>query len=583
MDGTEFKKTGTSVVIYFETGFDNDNVPDSQALVAGMAHISLTGMAMRQGLRSEIRVEITDSQAERADYCMINDGGYSYFYFVQGFNKISAKTYVLSLGLDALTTANALSKGSFSIDGRLRRRIKPAAERGNTDIVARLQIDDGFTPSYDTVHDYQTGLVGAGGSFYNMVHSTTDLLKDNVKAKKYIEKTTDNKTGDYVLVPQLNDPTPKTEFTILGASAETSTYSMAGLGLYDGNNKTVTQSIMSLWSLGIDAIKNAYALPAKYAQAAGTGFYSQVNSGVNTVSSSLSLVPGSYQPENYKAALLNQRITLISTASGDSQTFSLSQINAKFDFTYWADPTPDGRPYIKPSSLNGNDSLLYGTVAGGKWLTTPYAMPAAITFGGAQQNAEYNMDKWERVGAALSPLSGISASQVSDTANDFIDGAAVNGLKGGMLASKAGVVGMGMSAGLSAIPAAYHANRAVKGPGYALDVGQRLREPDIKFTTQPGLQAFFGNDFNLDRERLDSRDIKQYDLFLHKYGEAVDESVEESKVYANSNYDYIQVESPIIISDKPKYIREQAKVQLSGGVRVWHSKPSLAALKIGGN
>lgn len=554
---------GTAIYIISGSGWDQDNIPDSPELASSVGSVELKqGVVMRQSMRDHIDLEVNDARAREIDYLLSDKDGKRHFYFVLDYEMLATNVARFYLEIDGLTTLGALRSGSNIVDGWLKRKLKPLGETRNLDAAVKLTIAEPWSPSEELVEEFDNNIVGANASgFSTLVQSVTDLMKDTKKAKDYISSE-----DNYVTVPDMSGVTKSTVFQIQSSdSALNSAFSTAGMGIYLGTNTTVSQGIMATWALGIPSVKKSYVMPLSYAVPETDekfGFVERLVATERTVGTSIPIMPGGYVPENYKAALLHQRIRLLSTCSGQSSEYSLSQLGGNLTFTYWANPVPEGMPFCRPTYINGNGNRLYGAVAGSQWQTAPFA--EQTKFGAINEIKDAKRNFW---GDYLGAAGGILTSAA---------GGAVAGAAGGPVGAAAGgVVGAlgGVASGVTRI----------RDIPQQIDRNQNLRAPDIMFAASGDMQNFIGNDFSVVRSRLSTTDIIRFDDFLHKYGEAVDEGYEPSDIYTRSNYNYIQMERVSITADSSNHIKRAAKAQLMRGVRVWHVKPNARALEVGGN
>ena len=575
------------VRLYLNTGFNGSNIPDSLSLLEGSRFHDCQGAMLRQAARTDIKVEITDDIAAQVDYVKIDKGGNNRFvYFCTGYIMLSPKTCQLMLQIDSITTVGCLSRGSNAVDGWLTRRTKPNSEIQDVNKASKLTLSEPWGPTEELIEDYQNNIVGAMESPTNtLIQATTDLVNLTPKATDYASDD-----GKYVTVPDLSKATESTLFMIQSANgALNSSFSTAGMGIYNGRNSKVQKGIQAMWALGIPTIKYSYLLPQKYGGILeGDGFCSAITSLQGYTTSTIPVLPEGYTPENYKAALIHQRIGLLSTSTPSSASYTLAQLGGQLKFTYWADPTPKGNPFCRPMYVKGNDNLLYGAVMGSNWITAPYASEGA--FGWKIDEKDYNLgidtnshNFWTglltgggQMADIPTPNSNPNDSEDSDSAKK----SASNNKKDASLTSQGFSIGNIAANVYGGIARGFQNLRT-----YPLmyDRTTNLRSPDISFAASPGMQNFVGNDFTVVRSRLTDNDIRRFDEFLHKYGEATDEEFDISKVYTRSKYDYIQCTRVFVRTEHPRWLTNEAAAQLQGGIRVWHVKPNVSALQIGGN
>lgn len=575
------------VTLYLGTGYNSKNIPEHPSLLNGTESVEIENIA-RAGLGlPSIRIHASYDVVSRADYARIIFEGHTYYYFVTGFNYVSAGAIDLGIELDALTTSGALTDGT--INGTVTRRIKTKEECGDYKKAVKLTLNEPFTPSLEPVKESHHNIIGGtSGSHIHAVSSTVDLRELKYEAKDYIDPESKN----YVTVPNIPPMNEPTGFSISGGnlgSASLNPARIPGVSLFDGTEKDVKTSISIARSLGIEsAITDSYNIPKKYVTwltgGASTGFINELNSTVKETSVSIDTVP--VDVENKKAALLHAHVTLMSVVSGEGQDYSLAQINGDLTFKYFADPTPQGRPYCRPKSVQGDENLMYGAVGGAEW----FKQPLGFTMRSGQEVMRHAYNRQAKmssrsaaqniVGSAIGVAMGIAGlgdlkmtksqgMSAGEIAKDMGQGAPQYG---GQATAASGA----MVSGLNSFD-------SLRSASMAFDEQSNLVPPEIAFAVSPGMQNYIGNDFSVIYERLSNEDIRRFDEFLHNYGESVDEVFDYSMLKTRKNFNYIQFGQVDIISTYPRYVVDKAITQLQNGVRVWHTTPSSRYLKVGGN
>lgn len=541
------------IFMFYNTGFTmSGNVPDSIDLLFTMPHRELeNNYDMRQIEKASVSLAVTAKEAYDVDYIIIDDGQTKYCYFVTGFVNTAAKTCNFRLMLDALTTTEALSGGSSAISGWLSRKTFTLQEAGDIDRASISKLDDGFVPSKEFVSDYDNELIEPGTGGIPYIQATVDLRDASNVAKTY----TDNTTDLSVAVPLLPINTDSTSIKIIGLGE----YKLPGMAIFDGTQDKIIESISSIRSLGMDgAVQSSYIIPMSYATPDApqvNGFFPLLQSGIKETKSKLNPIP--IEVENAKAALFHQRIKLMAKCYPAEAEYSISQIGTEFKFKYWADPSPSGHPYCRPSKILENDNILFGAIRGADWQNMPFVF--RFDSGSSIALREYNRNYQSEQLDYANSMASRAANQFNilnwlDTASN-VQGGIEDSLKSVQNASQ-------------------NAERIQEKMYFAT--------PEIKFAKEPGMQNFIGNGFSLERTMLSDDDIRKYDEFIHKYGEAVNEAWDGK--WNRSRYDYLQFDTiDFIHVDRPSRIHELAKEQLMAGVRVWHKAPSMSALKIGGN
>lgn len=542
-----------NVILLKNSGYNGLNIPDSIGTALKAQQLATTAIFKRQAENLlSIKVEITDNIADLVDYAILTKDGINYCYFVTSYAMTSPKTCVLSIQMDALTTINALSNGgSSSIKGWLKRKNKSDAEIQNKDLASKQKLSEPWQPETEKVDDYYSQVLGAtsqNNDWY--VLSTVDLGNLSHKAEKYI---VDESGHNSVTVPKLPYVPEATVFSIGNYGKG---WKIPFSAIYDGTDSTVKASVNDCRSLGVEsAISASYTVPGIYSSNSGGPLMSSVKGTLATKSTGISAdIPG-VQVENLKAMYFHQNVKLMSMCSGDEKDFTVSQIGVDFVLTYYADPHPDGKPYCRFQTINGNsDNILLGAVKGSKWQNQ--ALGWTQRSASAQAEHQYNR------------TAGMNSFQMAR--NIVRDGGTALATKN--LGGMADAVLNGIQQGMS-----LYNNKKV------FEEQQQLVSPEIKFVASDNMQNYVGNDFAIQRTRLSENDIHRFDTFLHQFGESVDMPFDIEDVYTRRNFNFVQCEKVTIKTDFPRYVSELATKQIESGVRVWHTNPSMAALEIGGN
>lgn len=547
--------------VYFKTGITSSNIYYNPASVDSHARSQvITDMASRMLLSPVMQVQIGDVmdfvKAQEIDYAKITYQSNDYYYFVDGVEPLAASGFVLTMSVDALSTLNCLSKNT--VTGNVSRRLLSYEEVNDYDAAVKKTLNEPFQPMYAKVYDSHHSIVGFTDLTANLVSATVDLRKISYEAKDYIDK----KTFNFVTVPKLPPMDEYTNFFVKGLN-NGGNFSSAGLSLFNGRDEKIKKGIDDARSLGVEsAVQASYNLPAVYGiqDDLDAQFISLVSSEVKTTTADIELEP--VKVENKKALTLNQTVTLMSLVSGDQQTYSLNQLNSDFTFKYWSDPRPDGNPFCRPASIQGDNNVMYGAVVGAQWTTQPIGFEQMSGLAVAQRRYRTGLiENWASAPGKI----------MSGAASSGMQGAKVGGVKGAV----AGAVG-------GAVEETVGALWGLRKNKLAFEEQTQLSPPEIAFAIAPGMQNFIGNDFSVIRERLSDRDIKAFDKFLHNYGESVNEVYEQNMLLTRPNFNYIQF-SDVEVLEGQSWLIVLAEAALQGGTRVWHNKINKASLKVGGN
>lgn len=105
--------------------------------------------------------------------------------------------------------------------------------------------------------------------------------------------------------------------------------------------------------------------------------------------------------------------------------------------------------------------------------------------------------------------------------------------------------------------------------------------PEVHFPyDNPSVRDYVGNGVLVYRYRLSPGDLERIDKLLTMYGYAVTKNLERSDFNSRSNFNFVQAAGVGVVGNSggylPRWWTDGISAQLSGGVRVWHVKPSPA-------
>lgn len=531
-----------TVRLYYNTGFDINNSPDSLTVLTSQPLLSreFPSVYIRQDLDlTTIKIESNWSNVENCDYCILGSRGY----FVTGIKMVSDNVAELALELDSIGT---IGIGNVTIiDGHCTRRIIPASEQSIENYDGDV-LGEEWKPQHSEQLDTVRGVGHTTGGSLNVIQATADLYNTEMNADVYESEAGDISIG----VPQIKNPSTNTTIGMyIGANAVGS-YRLPSSALYDADTLP-SDVIARVRSLGIEStFLSAYTIPKDYVKTiskASDGTIQQLTNNSKEVQTTAT--PYEYYSgiENKKVFALYNRFLLVSETSGDSQEFNFNQIYKKGEtspsWTIWADLSPGGVPYARPKYLYGDTASYFtGVVKGSEW-----------------QNFElkYNIGS----GYALAAQgAGIS------TVNDLI------------------TLGMGLiSSGGASVANVYSTGVGITNRWLEFRNNYKVVSPEIQFPQAPNLQSFVGNSFIVLRYRLGEADARRLDNYLHRYGESVDEPLRDYMFTKNTHYEFLQADNVQIRSNKGMRLNANFCDRLARGVRIWHTIPTPEALNVGGN
>lgn len=619
------------IKLYKNTGLNGSNVIDS---VSSMWNdpssygftdiITLTGtfpLVQEKGL-AEIKIETTWEEVNAVDYLIVMSpwvqGTPHCGYFVTAITMVSTTVASLSLVVDALGTIGISNLSG--IDAWCVRRIVKNVDQDLQTYSTGNIIPESWTPSNPLEMDTVVDILRTAAhndddrdGEWEIVIASADIQDTDNLAEAY---TVASSTDDKVLVPQLKpiDTSKLLQMTMyttynyhvvqqvgsghvrrtISSSAEMTPKSFRypdSMG-YNLAVTTVYQGVQKMRSLGVEnVIVASYSVPKIYAAATSLsggevndieGLAYHVNTGIE-----FEYYSGI---ENKKVFALYNVFEVASIASGNMSQYRFEDLCKPSDTNYaytqfqcliWANPIPNGKPFCRPAYYMGNtENLWTGVVEGAQWLQT---------------QIRYNMQS----GAVRNLIRSTSAlvRDVKNTANKQFVSHAAGAVNWGLgffsdgLPTKPeeALAGSGFQAGqrgvnmladtlTSALDAQNSAKQIVND--YAAEL-----VPDIAYPYTASVQSFVGNDFTVNRFRLSLNDARRLDAYLHKYGEAVDEPFDVAHFTDKVKYNFVQLENinmPEVLN-VPLWLKNLASTVLEAGVRIWHTKPTKAALLVGGN
>lgn len=581
------------IKLYYNTGFNPSNVPDSPTLIqsVGSGEFEGTPLLQNRGLGS-VNIKVDDFNAiKNADYCQIGD----IFYFIINVNMLNPKTANLTLQEDIIGTIGI--DNISIIGGWCERRHYTAAE----DTFGANTIDEPFTPAEPPVLDFAQNIFKFSTGTIPVVISTVSLVSLQNIGDEYVSSN-----GNAVVVPKLNPPKGKASIQM---STPTGVYDyvLPGQIMYNGDD--IQTELSAVRSLGVEsAITGSYLLPtglcsitqgATQDQKAIVGVTSQY---FQTVVPGISAFYGTV--ENNKALALYSQFMLISLASGNTGEYNITDVatTAQIPVVVWADPSPKGSTYCRPTFYKSNTSNIWeGAVRGGDWQNNQLTF-----YGGSGSTVNQKMLTMD-----LSFKNINLQAQNAYNTTRFKQQATSQGLNSFNLAADIGTLPADIYVGdknpVSAVVsrttnvANYGVNAAALANDYYFNLAQSGREfaqaaitasqsfnnnwlsTQVLFPYAPSLQSYFQNDYNAAHVHMSVNDLHRLDLFLHRYGYAVNEPLQKSFLSNKTNFNFIKCSDSHVQTGRGVYYNTAVEAILNSGVRIWHALPTAAAMAIGGN
>lgn len=556
--------------LFYNTGFDTINVPYSASVLESSADAIIDGTTnylVQNTDFTSLRIATTFEQIKGVDYLQV---GSDSFYQVTGISMISPACAELSLQQDYLLSLSGKLDG-FSATAQ---RITPV----NKDDYNFLS--EPFNPT-ESLNVVTTTTVGGSNEQYEIVGSTVDLYNITNTAEAF---NTDE--GETVLyVPQLPTATESTRITEADSGRS---YRLPNETLYGMVDANIKKALISVQSLGIsDSIMDRYSLPKEWAEvdyrASGvapalieniTSKTGEINIGIPDYGSE------NYYPKNAKANILYAQYLVIAEASGDNNTFPWDLIknpDKSVTFKKFADPSPNGKPYIRPKLYqNSETNGVEQAVAGASWYHPQMVLTGAVGSAIRNYNDVRASTDVERLQSQYMANQNMALAR---TASSGILGAIKSGLSLDILGGVSTAINTGLDATQNEID---RNNRrandldALNDRTTATNIANNVYTPTIKTAQGDSLQNLTGNSFKIRGINLTKKDMQLFDKYLTKYGYAVpNEVITLSDLSRGREFCYLQAsEISFTGTGAPRYMRLGLIEQLIRGVRIWRVKPN---------
>lgn len=624
-----------TVRFFHNTGFNSVNIPDSKLLLNNYRYTDVDAIYVKQqyGLES-IKVSATVDILSDVDYCVIDD----VYYYVTGTEMINDNMCLVGLLEDALTT---IGLDTITImDGQCTRRcvvedndfgnVIPEAFTPSEPLVNRHYVlggDDSHSYTYD--------------DYYVFIASTVNLLDTELlKAKNLQDPDVPDSSVTYPNIQTISNETKICVQAEDGSVLE-GYYPSVGLYLYsritNGEEafpagigiQLIRQNVQNVRSLGVDGcIVGCYRVPASMIDAEKsiieTGFVEKITSAKAYSAGfvgleeepALSYRYGNHIMKNKKIYSLFNDITIYSKDSGELASYAINNIyseeNERPMFTYSIDPGPTGKTYLRPEYFlgekSGKDTMLDNTISSSGWLNAPinFTNPSGSAIDAynamstrAIMQTQYDEFVHNNMGWRNIWTRGLysAASQISPFEGLFTSVQRTGGLSSEKIANKpaGGEYSFGM---LSSMLSGHEKERQRANNEYSIQRQNEIMRyqidkeriayessqviaPAIKFSQAPSSQMYYGPTFFAVTTRLSDGDLERFDNYLTRFGYAVNEVLTKECFEGRENFNFVEAVG-VKISSASKYSslsrRQRAEAQLSAGVRIWHTTPSIEKL-----
>ena len=617
------------VILFKNTGLNGVNTVDNVSVLNQAPHFTVPDVELMQDRNLRyINVEATFSQCEDCDYCIVGSECYS---IPDG--GINAKT-------EAVTEITLLSDPFLSAGG--------ITVNSSGDVTARFDILDGVTQRC-TVKDDSWGAYTADDPLtapQEPLQLQTEWLNDSTgESHVFIESTvelcsqgtpnfrdgityTDEETGETCTIPQtaslpmdsVTKVTQHTDFTIEGVK------DTRGTQIYwkddpktDSDttisaSATIQRGLDTIRSLGQEqgSIIGQYKVPDKF-----LGDITVTYSGITgeATSTTVPIIGTRQDISNIKGAsgkinshispdyahVKNKRVLYgdynkygMVTCAGDSAEFNPEDLGGETapEITYKSDPKPDGCPYYRFTTINGNTEFWRNCIKGCTWENVP------LIYQGASGSAltRLNFDNERSIKSLAKQqydesyglrqaqnIAGIADGAISAISGGNALGAASSDRKEAMGLMNSGVSGMFSSAvNMEATRVASHQYNQMYAAQKANELSGLYQATDVYAPTvnfpynAKLLQVIKGNGVLVYKYHMSPNDTKRVDKLLTMYGYMSAEPLTLANFGRRKHFDYVAC-STISITGLPKWRCDAIAQQLKAGIRIWHELPNKKA------
>ena len=540
-----------SCVIYRNTGFNATNIPDSIALLNQFSHDSVPALEILQERNlNSIKIKAYWDQVKDVDYCVLNG---NWVYAVVNVNMLNTDTAELSVIPDYINSTGGIRALNI-LDG-----ITERVHVSNDGYGLYDEDDPLMTPMQPLQVQTTWHTPGNGSSTY--VECTLDPKKtaNSGKAKKY------DVTGDsdaWVSVPEAVGNTVFTEFKIPGQSLNSS----RGTTMFNMGDADVRSAVATLRSLGLEqAIVSQVKYPTSFVDISNYQFTGKEGHW----SSSFAF--------NQHGGIKNNRINYanyekygIITCAGDNCEFEPAALNngsSKPVIDYKADPNPDGKPYFRYRTVNGNSEFWRNCLSGMPWKQVPLVFTgksgSALDTARFQNQSEIAKEQ-QQVKQDMNAIN--MGTQTISSMGQMLSGeiaGALTGFGGNMLG--------GVLTNAQNTMNYEHQRRSELRD---FQISQNIVVPTVNFPyNSDGIRDLKNNGILEYRYKLTDFDTARIDKLLTMYGYKYTKALEASD-FTNRRYFNFVMAKDISVTGHAAWINDGIAEQLKTGVRVWHVAPN---------
>lgn len=585
--------------LYFNSGFNSSNIPESPALLNTLTFIDLPALEIMQDqFLSEIRVKARWEDVQECDYVRLlnTTNKKQWFYSVEAISMQATDCALLTVIPDFITSIGGVTNLKI-IDG----------------ITERVHIiDDSFgkyaepDPLTAPIEPLQISKVWVeiSDDSYTLIESTLDipLQMNETKGTTYTDTNTETGEEVSVVVPSIVTDyvldNLQTQFKLSESDKTivqgTKIYNLSNTTGATGASYTVAQTIKAglnrLRSLGVEsAIISQVKIPSSYVE------LNQTESALIGEKYSWSIVRqviGKWSENNVDIPYVytggkNNRLNygeytkygIIST-SGESCEFNAEEIvetgSTSPHIKKVGDPRPTGKPYFRFKTVNGDSSELgffRNCISGLPWKNVPliYREASGSTLNTLRyENSKLISTEAYQYGTAQNEFAKFK--NVADATMGVVSNLLSENL-GGAVSSIYNPAFTGVNLELQQMYRTNSTNITRRNELSDLATVNNVVAPTVNFPMNAEfMRDFYGNGALVYRYIYSQNDINRIDKLLTMYGYKYSKPLELAD-FTNRKYFNFVLSRNVSVTGYSKWINDALSDQISNGVRVWHVLP----------
>lgn len=585
--------------MYFNSGFNSSNIPDSPALLNTINFLDVPTLEIMQDkFLSEIRVKAKWEDIQECDYLRLlnTTNNKQWFYSVEAIAMQATDCALLSVIPDFITSIGGVANLKI-IDGITER------VHVTDDTFGKYTEPDPLTAPVEPLQISKVW-VQISDEAYTLIESTLDipLQMNETKGTTYTDTNTETGEAVTVVVPSIATDFVLDNFQTQFKLSEndktiaqgTKIYNLSNSNAATGAQYTVAQTIKAglnrLRSLGVEsAIISQVKIPSSYVELNESGnaliggkySWSIVRQIIGKWSENAIDIPYVYTEAKNNRLNYGEftKYGIIST-SGESCEYDAEEIietgSISPHIKKVGDPRPTGKPYFRFKTVNGDSSELgffRNCISGLPWKNVPLVYREAS--GNALNTLRYENSKMlstesYQYGTAQNELAKFK--NVSDATLGVV-GNLLGGDLGGAVSSLYNPLFTGTSLEIQQMFRTNSTNVSRRNELSELAIANNVVTPTVNFPMNAEfMRDFYGNGVLVYRYIYSQNDINRIDKLLTMYGYKYSKPLELTDFTNRKNFNFV-LSRNVTLSGYSKWINNALAEQIANGVRIWHVLP----------